>query len=585
MIAQKEKQQGVILLITIIIMGILLSMSSALVGYTALQVHGERQTLTQGQALALAEAGIDKAISMSNQDPNYTGETATPLGSGEFTVLISSIDTSTKQITSTGYIPNAANPTMTKIVKATMSINTYSVAFNFGLQSGNGGLTMANGSKIIGNVYSNGNITGSGVITGTAIVAGGTAAVADQSWTTQNGDSVLGNVSAKKDLAQSFIPATTNVLNKVSVYIRKVGNPTDLIVKIVSDNSGSPSKTVLATGSVTASSVGNSYGFIDATLATTPNLVAGTKYWMILDSTVSATNYYYWGIDTNDGYALNTAKNSSNWNANNPTWSALNGDLNFEAWMGGVTTYIDGVTINGNAKANTIKSCTILRDAYYSSVNTCTVGGIQYPGQPDPAPQAMPISAAKISDWETIAESGGTINGGYTVNGSITMGPKKIVGNLVVNGDLNLTGPVWVVGNITFNNNATLTIDASLGNAGLSLIADDSANLSTSGKILVLNNVGFSGNGNVNSFPLVLTTNNSSLAMELNNNASGAIFYAADGTVSVYNNANATQLNGRTINLNNNVIITYTSGLAGADFSDGPGGSWAFQSGSYVIIK
>jgi hypothetical protein len=73
--------------------------------------------------------------------------------------------------------------------------------------------------------------------------------------------------------------------------------------------------------------------------------------------------------------------------------------------------------------------------------------------------------------------------------------------------------------------------------------------------------------------------------MELNNNAAGAIFYAANGTVNVYNNANATQVNGRYINLSNNVTITYVNGLAGSDFSDGPGGSWAFEPGTYVITK
>jgi hypothetical protein len=111
-----------------------------------------------------------------------------------------------------------------------------------------------------------------------------------------------------------------------------------------------------------------------------------------------------------------------------------------------------------------------------------------------------------------IAASGGTISGDYTINGTVTLGPKKINGNLTVNGTLNMTGPIWVNGNITFSNNSNLTIDASLGNAGLSLIADYQADPATKGKILVLNNVEFAGNGNVNSFPLVLSTSTSTLA-------------------------------------------------------------------------
>jgi hypothetical protein len=400
MIRRHKKQQGVILLLSIVVLAILITMSSAIVGYTSLQVRAERQTLKLGQALALAEAGIDKAISRSNQDPNYSGETATALGSGEFTVSISSLDTSRKQITATGYVPNATNPVATKTIKAQMSINTYSVAFNFGLQSGDGGLTMSNGSRVVGNVYSNGSISGSGTITGAAIVAGGSAVSPDQSWTTQNNDSLLGNVTTKKDLAQSFTPSVSKVLNKVSVFIKKVGNPTDLAVKIVSDNSGSPSKTVLATGAISASTVTGTYGFIDASFTTAPSLTAGTKYWILLDSTVNATNYYYWGIDTADGYSSGTGKYSTNWNVTNPVWTALNGDLNFKAYTGGVTTSISGVSIGGLAKANTMTSCTITGDAYYYSTNTCTVGGVQHSGSVDPAPQAMPISDAKIADWE-----------------------------------------------------------------------------------------------------------------------------------------------------------------------------------------
>jgi hypothetical protein len=37
----------------------------------------------------------------------------------------------------------------------------------------------------------------------------------------------------------------------------------------------------------------------------------------------------------------------------------------------------------------------------------------------------MPISDAKIADWESIAAAGGTISGDYAINGTVTLGPKK----------------------------------------------------------------------------------------------------------------------------------------------------------------
>lgn len=47
-------------------------------------------------------------------------------------------------------------------------------SFNFGMQSGNGGINMLNSSIVTGNVFSNGPITGSGnVIRGNIVVAAG----------------------------------------------------------------------------------------------------------------------------------------------------------------------------------------------------------------------------------------------------------------------------------------------------------------------------------------------------------------------------------------------------------------------------
>ncbi len=582
----KTKEKGVILLISIILLGILLTMSSALVGYTALQVKGERQTLAQGQALALAEAGIDKAISNINTDPSYNGETGTMLGNGEFSVTVSTIDSSNKQITATGYVPDSTNPVATRIVKVGVDLNTSSVSFNFGVQVGAGGLSMSNNSQVNGNVFSNGNISGTGVVTGSATVAGGTATAADQSWSTQNGDSLLGNSSARSDMAQSFVPSTSNVLNKVSLYIKKVGSPTNITVRILSNSGSSPTKTTLATGTMSSSNVTGTYGFIDASFASAPTLVAGTTYWILLDASVNASNYFVWGYDTAGGYTSGNGKYSANWNANTPVWNDVGGDLNFQAWMGGVVTSLSGVTVNGTARANTMTGCTVLGDAHYATTNTCAVGGATYSGQPDSAPQAMPISSAQISNWKQTAEAGGVITGNYTIStGTTTLGPIKIVGNLTVNSTLNLTGPVWVEGDITFDNSAILTIDPSLGGTGTVLLADNPANMTGSGYINLLNNVTLSGNGNAGSFPLVISTKSSGTAINLSNNVSGGIFYSANGVIDVSNNVTAQQLTGYSISLSNNAIINYTSGLASAGFSNGPGGSWQFTPGTYFISK
>lgn len=583
-----HRQRGQILIIAIVFTAILLTLSSALVGYTTLHWRGERQTLTQGQALELAEAGIDKAIYQLNQNPSYAGETATALGPGEFSVALSSKDANTKTITSTGYVPNSADPIETKIVKVDVSINTDTIAFNFGVQVGAGGLEMDNGSQVIGNIYSDGNITGGGTITGDAVVAGGTAPTPDQQWTTQNADFNLGDTNAHKDLAQSFVPSANIKLNKISVYLKKTGNPSDLNVMIMSDNAGKPSKTTVTTGAIAASTITGSYSFIDAGFASSPNLNAGQTYWIVLDAaTISASNYFAWGLDSNSGYANGAGMYSSNWNAGSPVWNSAGGDFDFKVFAGGTDTYIDGVTVNGTAKAHSLTSCVIGGDAYFDTTNTCTTGGTLFANQADQPPQPMPISDAQIADWEAAATAGGTITGDQTITGSTTMGPKKIVGNLVINNGatLNMTGPIWVVGNITTQNNSTVTIDSSLGNSGTILIADNPGNLAGSGQIVVSNNSNVTGNGNSGSYLLVLSTHTGDNAIDISNNSAGAIYYTNEGTIDANNNASAKQLTGYSIKLNNNVTITYTNGLSNSNFSSGPGGSWAFVSGSYVIVK
>ncbi|MDQ3018890.1 MAG: hypothetical protein M3Q64_03405, partial [bacterium] len=176
----QQNQEGSIIIIGIVFMAILLTMTSAIWGYTVLQVKASRQAVARTQALHLAEAGIDKAIDQLNEDQSFVGESNIALGGGVYTTAISSVDTSNKQITATAYIPDSTNPEAQITIKTKVSIDLASVAFNLGVQVGEGGLQMSNNTTINGNVYSNGNITGSGVITGDATVAGGGSATTDQ---------------------------------------------------------------------------------------------------------------------------------------------------------------------------------------------------------------------------------------------------------------------------------------------------------------------------------------------------------------------------------------------------------------------
>ncbi|MDO8566681.1 MAG: hypothetical protein Q7R58_00825 [bacterium] len=171
--------RGSILLLVLVVSAVVITVTVSFLGYFGSAVQSGRYSLASAQALALAEAGIDTAVYKLNQDVGYAGEGGAALGNGTFNISIASIDSNTKRITVTSFVPNSTRPTATKTIQATVSINSSVVSFHYGIQIGQGGFEMNNSSKVIGNAYSNGNIIGtnSARIQGTAIAAGPTGII------------------------------------------------------------------------------------------------------------------------------------------------------------------------------------------------------------------------------------------------------------------------------------------------------------------------------------------------------------------------------------------------------------------------
>lgn len=584
----KLNQSGQIIIFAMVFMTIMLMLSAVLISMSLLHSGAQRQTVARAQALSIAEAGLDKAIYQLNQDPNFTGENDVVLSEGKFSTVISTVDSNHKQIISIGRVTYKNGAVAERQVSVIANIDLTVISFQFGVQAGYGGLSMDNNSKVNGNVYANGSISGVGTITGDASVAAGSGALPDQSWEVNNADFLFGNTSARDDVAQSFVSSQTNIITKVKVYLKKVGDPGNLTVRIVADNGDKPSKTELASGSISASTITGSYAFIEGAFSDNPTLISGQKYWLILSSPVHSSKYYSWGLDNTDGFASNTGKYSADWDASTPVWNTAGGDFNFQTFMGGEITSISGVTVNGTARATEITSCTIGGDAYYQTTNTCSVSGVTYPSSTPPAPQAMPISQAQISEWEAVAAAGGTIGDVLLENfDTATLGPVKINGNLTVKNSSTIwiAGPIWVTGNIQLENNSVIS-SAALGDSGTVIIADDTLNPTEDGKIVLQNNFNVQSNGNPGN-NLIFISNYSGVgaAISLLNSASSSIFYAPNGTIEMENNASPIQLTANLIHLKNNAVINYQTGLQSANFSSGPGGSWAYQAGTYAVIK
>ena len=142
------------------------------------------------------------------------------------------------------------------------------------------------------------------------------------------------NATTKDRLAQSFQIGSASPVSRVRLWLNKVGAPTgNLTLSIQTNGNGGsqPSGTAVTNGTstpVAISTLGTSYGWVDFTFSTPPNLSAGTTYWLVLDASAAgtSTNYVQWGADgSSPGYANGQMMSQTGGN-----WSVENKDAVFE---------------------------------------------------------------------------------------------------------------------------------------------------------------------------------------------------------------------------------------------------------------
>lgn len=173
----KNKQSGfVVSIITFFVLIIMLSVAVSMSALVAWRQKIATNVVKSTQSYYTAESGVEDALLRLNNSPqmpplNYNvsvnGTTAN--------VVIPGIIGSARVITSQG---NSGN--IIRNIQTVYSVDNQGVSFHYGAQVGNGGLTMNNGSRIQGNVFSNGNISGgSGTIDNNVIVAGNGNSIKD----------------------------------------------------------------------------------------------------------------------------------------------------------------------------------------------------------------------------------------------------------------------------------------------------------------------------------------------------------------------------------------------------------------------
>ncbi|PIP34691.1 hypothetical protein COX21_01580 [Candidatus Falkowbacteria bacterium CG23_combo_of_CG06-09_8_20_14_all_41_10] len=563
------------------------------IGHLILNQQQIRRNLVKSaQAYYAAESGVEDSLYRIIKGKKYEANNTLTFDEGSAEINIAD-ESGQKIVVSKGIATQRVRK-----IRAVLKISGTDIAFHYGAQVGRGGLRIQNNARIIGNVYSNGSIDGAGTtkdysetcpssascITDDVWVAGGVAPDPDQQWTSQNSDFPFGikvGPTDYLDTAQSFIPSTSEVLNIVSFYIKKVGSPPDQTVKILTNDSGSPSTVSLGSGTLKSSKVTTEYSWIDVSLDPSPSLTAGFTYWIMIDAAKDNNNYWIWGKDSTDSYLSGTGKYTRDW-TRGTGWTDVGGDLNFKTWMGGIITYLDGTWVGVDAHANSITDSNITNDAYYQTSEDTFVHGISYPGSPDPATKDLPISYAQIQDWEAAAQAGGVIDGNYNPPDGSSLGPIKINGSLTFpsGGTVTITGPVWVTGKILAENNVIIKLQEGLA-AGYPIIADNPSDQASFGQIELNNNVITQDATEGGKLLFVATNRSTSLfnpAIWLHNNVNKdvaqSIIFSLNGLIVVENNAKFKEITGYGLYLANNAEIVYEAGLIHASFSSGPGAGW-----------
>lgn len=590
------REAGQVLILTFITLGVVLFTVLFIIAGSQVYFQNAQYAYSAEKALALAEAGVDKALASLNKTAgSYSGEEEVVLGEGAYSVVITSEDAVTKLIESTGYVPGKENAKSKRTVKVT-AFRGVGISLPYGIQVGEGGLDLNSNNQVSGSVYSNGPVfaNSNNEITGDVFVAALSSRSADQETDCVDPncqDFFFGKIvgaEVRADVAQSFKPATSGNLNKVSIRIKKEGNPADAIVRILQDTGGSPDKNaVLATGTLYSSPVTSEYGFIDVTFNSAPTLNAKTTYWLMVDTIVDITNFWSWQNDLAQSYTRGLPKWSPDWSAGSLSWNSFDGDLSFKVYLGGEPNSLEGKSkfvIGGDAHASIIKKMTINGDAYYQTIADSVVSGDSFPLSPDPVAKNFPISEANITDWKQQAEDAEVFFGDLNINEGncpILIESKKIVGNVTFNSNCvaTLKSPIWITGNLTINSNNTLKLHSDWGKTSGIIVVD--------GKILVDSKNKLEGTGLAGSILMAITTydsrTNDIAAIQTISNENTGVFYAANGIIEPGSYNTFAELIAWKIRLSSNSVISYQTGLADTLFRSGPGGSYSLVKGTYQV--
>lgn len=165
----KNNQKGfAATLITFLVLLSMLSLAMSMMVIIISRHQIVENVIKSTQSYYAAEAGIEDSILRLKNNPQ-TSSLSYSLNVGESiaNIEIPDIIGGVRAIVSQGNYQDRIRK-----VRTIYSVGGVGVSFFYGVQVGEGGMQMSNGSRVMGNVFSTGNITGSGVVDNDVVIAG-----------------------------------------------------------------------------------------------------------------------------------------------------------------------------------------------------------------------------------------------------------------------------------------------------------------------------------------------------------------------------------------------------------------------------
>lgn len=254
--------------------------------------------------------------------------------------------------------------------------------------------------------------------------------------------------------------------------------------------------------------------------------------------------------------------------------------------MANSSTINGNVYSNGDILADVGSAQSIKGDAYaVGTVDEEPGGPINVQGETvEGAPSQPPPNINDlVTAFTDAAAAGGTTDclitpAACTIGTSQDIGPQKYInGNLEItnNAIVTLKGPLWITGNFSMSQGGTtLKLDESYGSNSTGIIIDGKVNLTQGGSLVPTS-------ASPKGYIMVITTSAASDAVQISQSGATAIFYALSGGGILSQTASVAALVAYQLTMSQNSILNYDTGLASAQFTTGPGGSWQIKKGTY----